>query len=488
MSTVDIKWLLEPIVLLICDNLNDMDKLCFISTSRYYRTLLNKIYFNTNLSLEKLKTIPYSNRFKSVEVTGKQIKYLLLMRNLNLSTVIILCSTNDYFCSDHAEIITKLNIRELIFKNDFASCSNYKIECKIPETVKILKFFNGIKCSPKKFPSDLNVLFFNQKQNFKKGGIISLSEKLTHLHNLNYDRYHAAIPKSVISLSLIATELNNILPLDGSIIYLKLNVTKQIMPNMIPVTVKDLTFSYNYKSKILPGVIPPNVTHLNFIDLIFFCAFRQRIDVGILPQTLQSLKFDMSYQKSPHFIYELINLTHLEFYGSESNQLDVSKISTNITHLSTNIYSSEKKMHNNITHLSICSYVVNDVLNYLPDNLNKLTFILHQNSDLNISKYVPLNVINVVVKNNTFYLGYDENISIFIKNLPNTVQILKLVKFNLFEMLPENIVNFKIRKCTFTATRYLHDKITRLSVPESTKYSIYDKIKSKIRIRYYKNN
>lgn len=487
MSKIDIRWLPESIILLIFDNLSDYDKLYFALVSKKYYQLLNKIFFNIILPLNELLKIPYRNQFKCVEVTIKQIKYLISEKLKNLTSITILCNTHsdDYFHSEHVKIIKTLNIQELIFEDDQTGSENYKIKCKIPKTVKILKFFGTIKCNPDKFPPNLDTLFLND--NAKNYGIVTLSEKITKLYNLNFDNYsNVTIPKSIISLSLHISELNkNILP--NTLIYLDLINVYKIIPGAIPSSVTYLTLSHHYNKNILIDTLPPNLTYLNFVNPSISSSFKKCINVGILPQSLTVLKFGAKYDQSPIFIYELINLILLEFCGSKINSLDLSKISKNITHLSTNIYFAKNKIHHNVTNLSIKSYIDNDTLDYLPTNLKKLKIITHPKTKRIITKYIPPTVVELILQKADDHDFADRKIFKFVCNIPHSVSIFKIIGSYFFSLisLPEHIINFKMRRCKIKNMNFLHEKILRLSIPIEVKNMISNKIKRQTRIKYY---
>lgn len=479
MTEINIRWLPESIVLLICDYLTDADKLYFALVSKNYHKLLDKFFFDTKLSLEKLLKIPYKNQFRSVEVTPEEIKYLITEKLTNLTCVVVSCNFCDHFDSEHAEIIKILKIQELIFRSGHER-DNFKIKCKIPETVKILKLYDNVICDSDKFPSYLDALFFDNNSSTQYENLI-LPQNLTRIHNLNLDTYETPTENEELDKKILPT----------TVTHLKLINTRKITPNVIPLSVTHLSLSHWYNRKISSNIIPSNLTYLNFTDSKYFSSFNEQINIEILPQTLTVLKFCTSYNRSPDFIYELKNLICLKFYGSGRNALDFSKISKSITHLSTNIYSAKNKICSNVINLSIASHIADDILDYLPKNLEKIKIIVHAKTNQTITKNIP-STINSVTLQPADHHNYDRDnnkIIMFVDNIPCTVKTLKIIKFNLTTIvsLPNNIINFKIRGCTIKNMLFIHEKIIKLSVPIDIKKIISDKIKRQARIKYYKN-
>lgn len=478
---ININWLPEPIILSINNYLNDENKLSFTSTSKKYHMLITKLFFYTCLPLVKLVKISYRDRFKSVKVSVEEIECLKSIKNIsNISSITILCDGYKKFKFAHMNTIAELNIHELIFDTTQPNLI-YEIKYRIPETVKILKFCGRIKYDLNILPSGLEILdlgLYAPTNNFN----MSLPEKITHLNNYNF--YKFAIPKSIISLTLTVSKLKNELTSFDCITHLNLEVFDEIMPNTIPRTVKYLTLCCDYDHEILSDVIPPNLTYLNLRNSSFLKICGRPINAELIPKNLTVLKCCIRYKHSPAFIYELTNLTCLKFYGSEENKLDFAKISDSITKLSTNIYSNTSKIKSSVTNLSIRSYIDNDTLNYLPNNLKKLKIIIRKKNNQNITKYVPPIVTYLLLKYNI--ARSDNDISTFVKNIPETVYTLKIINATILIPLPEHITNLKIRYCHINNLLFLHDKVVRLTVLENIKDCITDEIRSRTRIKYYK--
>src|SRR5581483_2897388 len=73
------------IVLLICNFLDDIDKLNFLSISKDFHMLKTYVSFHNNCSLSKIHKLSYLNSFRNVVVIDS--KYLHLISKMNITNL-----------------------------------------------------------------------------------------------------------------------------------------------------------------------------------------------------------------------------------------------------------------------------------------------------------------------------------------------------------------------------------------------------------------
>lgn len=335
----------EPIILEICACLIDYDKLLFLSCNKYLHKLKQLIWFDSNIKFEKIHTVSYKDRLRSVIIKISDIKYLINqscknyydankfanLSSLQKLTIVINIRNSTILGDDETNILNKLNIKILIFEKDNKYCissARNRIMSKLPNCITILKMCEGVICEPKYYPRYLIEL-----KNLECGTILYGHE---HLNNFSSDLekisfLNFSLDESFKSLKKIVFGDDIINPqkifIPSSVKCIK-NI-RSLNNISLSTMIKKISFYSDFNNRILVGQLPDNITKLDFNDsfnqmlhpkslpfnlkhLTFGCDFNQLIDRDVLPDGLEYLKFGYNFDKT------LRAATHLQVTANKT--------------------------------------------------------------------------------------------------------------------------------------------------------------------------
>ncbi|BCS82686.1 putative F-box and FNIP repeat-containing protein [Cotonvirus japonicus] len=226
----------DDVIFYILEYLTDQEKIIFFSVNKKFNKFKYEIYFYTEYDYDKIKNLPYYNRFKQIKFTGTE--------NIPIET------TNLIF---HSPILNYVPLTK----------------DTIPKNVKRLKF------GP----------FFNLPLND------CIHDGITHVKfgKMFNQPIIGQIPKSVVCLKLNDAYTHSIKhSIPQNIIYFKILCNFNFNTNDIPKTIKKLSL-INYFSSY--GSIPNNITYLK---LNYYCEIKP----DNIPYSVTHIKFGKYFQGS----------------------------------------------------------------------------------------------------------------------------------------------------------------------------------------------
>lgn len=203
--------LIDDIIVYVTNFLNDREKILFLSSTNRVHLLKNKVYYNENVYVDKIKDVPYYDMFTNVSIGDLCHK---------LPKAIVKITFDRAFNEDINGYIPN-SVTHITFGSFF----NRDIKGCIPNTVTHLEFGHSFDQDIKGcIPNSVTHLRFGNKFNQTIKGNIPTS--ITHLTiNLYFNKFE-----------------------------------KECIPN----SVTDLIFSSNNFNQNVRDCIPDSVTHLYF--------------------------------------------------------------------------------------------------------------------------------------------------------------------------------------------------------------------------------
>ncbi len=170
-------------------------------------------------------------------------------------------------------IIEKDSIPNHIIELDL-TCNKQKLEPNIiPNTIKCLKFSYNFELEEGVIPYGVETLIFdNFNQKLKKGDIPNSIKILCLSQYFAQDIEEGAIPNSVIKMDFCYGSCPS-----------SLKISKRIIPNVLPNSIKELHLPYYYNYDLELGVIPHGVELLDMRD------YNRHLKPGVIPNSVKKL-------------------------------------------------------------------------------------------------------------------------------------------------------------------------------------------------------
>uniref|UniRef100_A0A6C0C7F9 F-box and FNIP repeat-containing protein n=1 Tax=viral metagenome TaxID=1070528 RepID=A0A6C0C7F9_9ZZZZ len=323
----------KDIFVKICDFLCDYDRLNFVSVTEQFNKLIQYIYFDEKISIDKITHLSYFDRFTNITMANitmanfiKKIPkhliklqlYSYMLCTFGKLPITLRYLTLDYYCNEDLlrnipNTITHLNIYIKITKN---------IKKCLPESITHLHIddFDTRVDLKKYIPQNVTNLTFGyrDKPNITSACIpktakhlkflgpiyhkIDIPYGVTHLTFGNTLRENIDIPTSVTHLYLHICDNNLRIP--NSVLYLSLFDKHTNVPN----SVIDLLYVGHF---LVDGAwIPSSVKHIEFTQTYR----RQYIPASVTHLTLPTYSKDYSLRKIPlhveHITYRHCSITN----------------------------------------------------------------------------------------------------------------------------------------------------------------------------------